>query len=325
MKPSILIIADFPNWAYFAIQQFVLEKLSDDFDIYSDFLIYNTKIKSKNPIKRIKMFIEKKKYQVLKKDREYDIVVYLGFYFPELMNIKWKSKKLIRGVYTDSFPPKNVDFEGSIEEFKNKYLKDTNALVCGSKKIRNDYVNILSSSYFCNIDVGENQFVRKQERRRDGKFIIGWTGNPKREFKGYYSHILPATEKARDKYPDIEFKSRFAGPIETLPNFYEDISVCIIASDADAGPSMFGESCLMNIPCISTKVGIPNDVIINGENGFLIDKDVNLIAEKIIELYENRELLRSMSKRIRKDYLKNYSAEVLANDWRLMFNEVLKD
>ncbi len=323
MKPSVLIIADFPNWAYYAIQHFVLEKLSDDFNIYTDYLIYNTKIKSKNPIKRLQNYIKKKNYQILKKDQEYDIVVYLGFYFPELMDIKWNAKKIIRGIYTDSFPPKNLDFDGSIKEFKYKYLKNTNALVCGSKKIRNDYSNILSSSYFGNVDVGENQFIRKQERR-DDKFVIGWTGNPKREFKGYYSHILPAVEKAKEKYPDIEFNSRFSGPMETLPNFYEEITVSIIASDADAGPSMFGESCLMDIPCISTRVGIPNDVINHGANGFLVDKDINLIAEKIIELYENRELLKSMSKRIRKDYLAKYSSDVLAKDWREMFNEVLK-
>ena len=98
MKPSILIIADFPNWAYHSIQQFVVSQLSSEFCVYSDFVIYNSKKKSKNPVKRVKLFFEKKKYQVLKKDASYDIVVYLGFYFPELMNIKWVTKKVIRGV-----------------------------------------------------------------------------------------------------------------------------------------------------------------------------------------------------------------------------------
>ena len=100
MKPSILIIADFPNWAYHTIQQFVASQLAQEFDIYSDFLIYNSKRKSKNPVKRIKMFFDKKKYQTLKKDASYDVVVYLGFYFPELMNIKWAAKKNNkRGLY----------------------------------------------------------------------------------------------------------------------------------------------------------------------------------------------------------------------------------
>ena len=35
MKPSVLIIADFPNWAYYEIQQFIKNNLSDEFDVYS--------------------------------------------------------------------------------------------------------------------------------------------------------------------------------------------------------------------------------------------------------------------------------------------------
>ena len=323
MKPSILVIADFPNWAYYAIQQFIVDNLSSEFEIYSDFLIYNSKTKSKNPIKRVKMYFDKKKYQTLKKDKDYDIVVYLGFYFPELMNIKWKGKKIIRGVYTDSFPPKNVNFKGSKKEFKEKFLTNTDALACGSKNIRDEYSEVLRTSYFCNIDVGERQFTRNNEKKYN-QFVIGWTGNPKREFKGYHTHILPAIELVKKKYPNIEFRSRFSGPMETLHLFYEEIDICVIASDADAGPFMFSEASLMEVPCISTSIGIPQDVIVDGVNGFLVEKNINLIAEKIIKLYEDRELLKSMSIRIRKDYLKKYSAEILVNDWRKMFNEVLK-
>ena len=77
------------------------------------------------------------------------------------MNIKWVTKKVIRGVYTESFPPQNLNFTGSVEEFKNQYLKSTDALVCGSKKIKNDYNKILEASYFCTVDVGENLFSKK--------------------------------------------------------------------------------------------------------------------------------------------------------------------
>ena len=323
MKPSILIIADFPNWAYHTIQQFVASQLAQEFDIYSDFLIYNSKRKSKNPVKRIKMFFDKKKYQTLKKDASYDVVVYLGFYFPELMNIKWAAKKTIRGVYTDSFPPQNLNFTGSVDEFKKQYLKTTDALVCGSKKIKNDYIKLLKSTYFGSADIGEKIFVPSCKEKDETKFTVGWTGNPRRKFKGYYTHILPAVELAKKAYPDIEFKSRFSGAIETLPLFYEDVDVCVIASDADAGPGLFSEASLMGVPCISTAIGIPNDVIKNRVNGFIIEKDINQIAEHIIKLYEDRALLKNMSLRIRKDYLAKYKSEILTNDWRNMFNEVL--
>ena len=152
---------------------------------------------------------------------------------------------------------------------------------------------------------------------------VGWTGNPNREFKGLYSHIIPAIELAQKTHPQIQFKTRFSGPMETLPYFYEDIDVIVIASDADAGPSLFGDASLMDVPSISTDIGWPHEVIKSGENGFIVEKDVEEISKTIIELYEDRELLFKMSKRIRGDYLAVFNTQIMVKRWKTMFQELL--
>lgn len=327
MKPSILIIADFPNWAYYEIQQFVKNNLANQYDIYCDFLVFNSKTKSKNPINRIKLLISKYKYQHLKKDNSYDIVVYLGFYFPEYMKVNWSAKKVVKGIYTEGFPPQNANFKGTIDDFKKIHLKNVDALVCGSKKSRETYANFFDKVYFASAIKNKNIFKKSKVKKinKSSKFIVGWTGNPNRGFKGFYSHVIPAVELAQKKYPEIKLKTRFSGPMKTLPFFYEDVDVIVIASDADVGPSLFSEASLMEVPSISTKIGLPQEILNDGVNGFFVEKNIQEISNKIIELYENRELLYNMSKNIRNDYLVIKNEAELANNWNLMFNDLLKD
>lgn len=103
-KPSILIIADFPNWAYHQIMKFVVNNLSNEYDFFYDFVIFNSKVKSKNPIKRIILKIKHWIYSKQKFNRSYDVVFYLGFYFEESVQINWNAPKVIKGIYTESFP-----------------------------------------------------------------------------------------------------------------------------------------------------------------------------------------------------------------------------
>lgn len=324
MKPSILIIADFPNWAYYEIQQFIKKELSDEFDIYCDFLVYNTKVKSKHPIRRIKSYFDNKKYSIIKPDNSYDIVFYLAFYFDELIRIKWNAKKVIKGIYTDGFPPSNSNFNGTKTEFINRFFTDVDAMACGSEQIVGIYDRNYSKCYYANMILDANFFKRDTVKKNNKDFVVGWTGNPNREFKGYNTHIVPAIEKLQRKYPNIKLKSRFSGPMDTLPDFYKDVDVVVIASDADAGPSLFGEASLMDIPTISTNIGWPASVIQDNINGFIVNKDIDEIVAKIEKLYLDKKLLINMSNRIRNDFITVFDKEKMVNRWRVMFNEVLK-
>lgn len=325
MKPSVLIIADFPNWAYYQIQQFIKNNLSDEFEIYCDFMIFNSLKKSKDPVERMKIYFSKKRYQRIRNDHNYDMVVYLSFYFPEYVKIKWKAKKIIKGIYTDGFPPNNSNFTGSIDEFKNRFLNHTDAIVCGSEQITSFYKKIHGCVVCANAVLPADHFkrVKNKKMNHSDSFILGWTGNPKRKFKGFYSHIVPAVELAKKKYPGIHLKTRFSGPFETLPRFYDEVDVVLIASDADAGPSLFGEASLMEVPSISTDIGWPHEVIKNNENGFIVEKKIDAIADKIIFLFENRQVLYDMSKRIRKDYTEKFNEHEMTVRWKNLFNEVL--
>ncbi len=346
-KHSILLIGDRPNWAYHEIIKFIISNLNSKYDFYYDFMIYNSpKIYFKSRFSNfilakisklraaLKTYISNlKKIRKIRKDQVYDLVVYLDYYMDVNCNFKFHSKKIVKGIYTEGFPPKGMsyDFKNSIDsytlnidEFKKLYLSDINALVCGAESVANFYKNYIDNVYVANSCLDENIFHPKNRIKKNSKtLIVGWSGNPNREFKGFYEVIVPAVERLKKEGLDIELKSRFKGPIETLHLFYSDIDLIAIASTADAGPSLFMEASLSGIPSISTKIGFPASIIDDGINGIFIERDIDSLVVALKKLYFNRELLELMSQKIRDDYIAKMGVLKQTERWDNLFMNIL--
>jgi glycosyltransferase involved in cell wall biosynthesis len=327
-KPKLLIIADQPHWAYHNIQLFIKKHFSNQLDIYTDFIIFNS---NENihllPHHFLKHKIDELRYRKVSSTHKYDLVLYLGVYFKELMKSTFRTDKVIMGIYTDGFPPQslsNLTANTTKAEFINLYLSDTDLLVCGSQKICDFYMEVFPNTFYANVAFDERLFCGRKGigMNHTSKFHIGWTGNPKREFKGFYDIVIPAVEEAKKQRPGIDLKARFSGPIKSLPKFYKDIDVVLIASDKDAGPSLFMEASLMNVPAISTRIGMPNEVIIDGENGMFCERDIASFVNSIIKLYDDRELLYRMSGRIRNDAIKQLGVGVSVERWTKVFQQL---
>src|SRR5690606_28045495 len=132
---------------------------------------------------------------------------------------------------------------------------------------------------------------------------IGWTGTPDRPMKGFRSIIEPAIENVKKSGRDVRLKTKFSGAYEELYTFYNDVDLIVIASSADSGPSLFAEASLSNVPTISTKVGLPLMGNTHNVNGLFIERNIESLENAMIELYDNRQKLKSFSQRIKSDYL----------------------
>ena len=202
-KKDILVIADRPNWAYYQIQQFILNSISEKYNVYCDFLCFNVSKKSKRPAIILKSFREKRKYRNVKKSNEYDVVIYLGFYFLDSIKIRWTSSKTIVGIYTDGFPPKNGVYCPTKKDFLNHYFKNVDAMVCGAPSIVDIYKSEYSATYFANGAYDTKLFSRLETKEINSSkdFVVGFTGQLTRDFKGFYTHITPAVERLKKTYP----------------------------------------------------------------------------------------------------------------------------
>ncbi|MBI3250227.1 MAG: glycosyltransferase family 4 protein, partial [Candidatus Andersenbacteria bacterium] len=76
--------------------------------------------------------------------------------------------------------------------------------------------------------------------------------------------------------------------------------VFILTSLSEGMPSVILEAMGCGLPILASDVGGNNEIVHEGENGYLISgNDVDKIAERIAELINNQELRKRMGKRSR--------------------------
>jgi glycosyltransferase involved in cell wall biosynthesis len=67
------------------------------------------------------------------------------------------------------------------------------------------------------------------------------------------------------------------------------------------------EALALSKPCIVTNVDGNIDLVINNENGFVVNEDQNSISEKISFLYDNNQRISEMASKSRELYLKRFN------------------
>ena len=337
-RPKVLLVADLPNWAYHHICLFIMDTLEGEYDFYVEFTYFHKRLTYRGklvwalaylyPLSNTRaLYREAVRWRRVRRDRQYDAVFFLGCYMEMHTPIRYLAKHVIKGIYTDSFPPLfslNEDSGIGMDAFVAKYLGNADMVVCGAPSTAAIYSGHLKRMSWANAAYDEDLFSRLTPKMMNTGFrlVVGWTGSPLREFKGFGGFVVPAVELARVSRPGIELKTRFSGPLATLPRFYDDVDLLVIASTADTGPSAFGEAAMCDVPSVSTRIGFPSSVIQHGINGFFVERDVESIARRIIDLYDDRELLYKMSLRIRKDFLEIFGCNLMAGRWRRIFSEI---
>lgn len=359
-KKTILFIADKPNWAYHFIIKTWAELLPEyqcfvafaqDFQIRAKkigtFEVLKNKIGNIFKNEEISFQISSDRnysfptyknppvYEVLtdkKVDiKHFDIMIEMAYYFQYTSELPFSAKKRLIGLYTDSFPHEGPSFDGkknidlknlNREDFYQNYLKSYDGIVVGNMNLHNDYQPFTNKIVFANGIYLQDQFIENENVGKNQGLTIAWTGNPEREMKGFRNIIEPAVKKVQETGREIRLKTKFSGDYKELLSFYKDVDLVVIASSADTGPSLFSEASLCNIPCISTHIGFPKMVIKNNENGLIINRNIDEMANAIIDLYDNREKLTTFSGRIKQDYLAELSNSISIQNFKNFINNL---
>lgn len=343
-KKSILFIADKPDWAYeFMIKTWIPFLPEYDFFVAYDkdyqlrsgnFTFINKAasflsnlLKDKEPKYviansgkvAVPVYQNPPVYQLPSKrtvqKTHFDYQVEMAYYFQMTAQLPFNADKKVVGIFTDGYPHEGPDLDIKTgkkyrdmprREFFENYLKNYDGIIVGCNNIVRAYKPYTDKIQFVYGIYRQEEFGTP--KKTHSEFTIGWTGNPDREMKGFKEIILPAIENVEKTGRKIRLKTKHSGSYEELFDFYNDIDLVLIASRADSGPSLFAEASLSDVPCISTAVGLPEMVIKNGINGIIAERNIEDFTQAIIQLYDNREMLKSFSERIKADYL-----EVLDN------------
>jgi glycosyltransferase involved in cell wall biosynthesis len=189
---------------------------------------------------------------------------------------------------------------------------------------------------------------RKAERLREdlgiGKddVVIGFVGRLV-PAKGL-SHLLAAAKRLQTEFPsavllivgdgpqktelqriagDLKLRTVFTGYQNDTPPYYAIMDIFTLPSLFEGLPGVVLEAMAMEKAVIATNVGGTSDLVVNGENGFLVPtNDTEQIASCLKELVSNEDLREKMGKIGRSIVQKGFLWNDIADKVETVYKEV---
>lgn len=294
-RARILLISDVKGWAWWNKSNFIKKYLSDEFNFdIVNALEGNPKI---NPDK-------------------YDLFVTYGYSYVDMMRVAAKHKR-ITGI-TAHRPL----------EVLTPYMQKAKYLHANSLLLLNELESMADKSfqkcYYVPNGVDEELFKEVTPIKADAAQLIAGHVGKKCIAKGQEDFILPAINAAgvESVYNMNDYRNRV--PYTEMWKMYQNMDVFVIASVEDGTPNGALEAAACGRPIISNRIGNMPEFIIDGHNGFIVDRDVKAYTEKLRYLQNNRDKLIGMGKNARKTVEQGWTWKIQTEHWRNMFRDILE-
>lgn len=306
----ILLVCDRQYWAYDSIVQALIK-----YNVNKDLSLEPFYIKGgDNNFNKIKT--------------QYDLIFVLGWQLllkKGMFGIQFRNKvfeldKTISGIHSHhswdrrmTMPDRHVKPPVKLIRFLSKY-KGINAV---SKRLYLLFKSAgLEQVVYTPNGVDTELFRPFKEPFEGDELVVGYSGSLKHDWrKGITEFIEPACRKAGVKLKKAMLADGHYVPIDKMPQFYNDIDVYLCASSSEGFSLSVLEASSCGRPIISTKVGGCEDLIEEGVNGFLVDRNVDEIADKLILFKENRKLVKQMGDANRKTIENRWSWKLRTPAW----------
>ena len=235
-----------------------------------------------------------------------------------------------------------------LESYKNVFNNYCNNYCVNSKKLYDTYLKTdglkKPTAIVHDICNWENYTPLNLERfeNTNRELIVGWVGSSVRivdgvDLKGFHSIIKPVMKELHDEgynirghYADRNEKWRTA---EEMPKYYSEIDVCLCASIHEGTPLPVLEAMSCGVPIISTDVGIVPEAFGQQQRKYIIgdrkngQNDENIkkaLKEKLIQLYNNRAILKKLSQENQESII-NYDSGNILKELDDYFKKCLSD
>lgn len=231
-------------------------------------------------------------------------------------------------------------------------LHKTQGIIVLGEKIRHLFKDIFNDDRIFVVPNGANYSIAPVSGRNSGGLKVLYIGNLQPS-KGI-EDVLEALILIKDKGGQADFHVDVAGdwldgitrdkclrvvdennlPVTFRPpvtgmdkfNFLSGADIFIFPPREPEGhPWVIVEAMAAGLPIISTDQGAITESVIDGVNGFIVEKrNPEQIAEKIKLLIENPELRIKMGEQSRRLYEENFTEEKMVEKLRMCFDQVLK-
>lgn len=120
-----------------------------------------------------------------------------------------------------------------------------------------------------------------------------------------------------------EDRVQFVGWVRRPEEYMEKLKLLVLPSRTEGLPNVVLEAMATGTPVLATRVGGISNVISEGETGFLLEStDPKFVAERVVELLGDPELLEKISSNAQKWVRENFSEEKALESWRRMLQEL---
>ncbi|MCX5904956.1 MAG: glycosyltransferase family 4 protein [Proteobacteria bacterium] len=307
MKPKIIVIVDVPGWALERTADNVMACLSDRYDFEKAF--------NENAVEKIRegkfdlLYIT---YETQFQDAGIEVAIPERAVTGVRCHFKWDGGG--KGM------PPSAAFLSHLRKFSA--LNVPSGILC------NIFKPLHPAVFYTPHGVDIHRFKPKAGgpyTSPEGELILGWAGSLTNHpgKRGVEDYIMPAIKGLKGvslRLAAREEKWRTQGEMAA---FYQGLDAQICASRTEGGPHPLLEAAACGIPLISTRVGLAPELIREGENGFLVERDIEALREAIIKLRDNRELRLSMGKRARAIIEESWHWGIQAQHYIPFFNHGL--
>lgn len=115
------------------------------------------------------------------------------------------------------------------------------------------------------------------------------------------------------------------GQTDNVASYYTEASIALLTSRKEGFGLVVTEAMECGLPVVSFKTEGPSEIIIDGENGFLIEKyDTEAFAKKIILLCNNKKMRYTMGQSA-KQRASDFSINVIINEWSSLFTNLQEE
>ena len=114
------------------------------------------------------------------------------------------------------------------------------------------------------------------------------------------------------------------GFIDDIESFYHGLDIYINTSQHEGFPMSLLEAMACGLPIIAPNVGGIMEMIVDGQEGFLLDgRNPKDYSYKCLELIMNKELIRRMGAASKEKINNEYSMDCMANNYYQLYNDVM--
>lgn len=117
----------------------------------------------------------------------------------------------------------------------------------------------------------------------------------------------------------------FTGPVESVNEYYKKADLLLFASEGEGFGMVVAEANSFGVPVVSTKLDGIEELIYDGENGYLVEKNnVNEYANAALKILKNKRLKSKMSENAIKISSK-FDKTTIIKKWDKLIDDVLNN